>query len=258
MNNSNIETTSALNWLVPVFVIFVVALFLFLVYYWFKYFLIKKKRVEQAMDLVMLQVLIPKEVKKKEEQNVKEDFREIISVAEQLYSSLGSIYDQKILSKIIGQQRISFEIIAKGGEILFYVGTPKKLQSFIEKQIHSFYSTAQVEQNKDFKILQKDSPTECGSLELKRKFIYPLKTYKKLESDPLNGITNTLSKLDKNDRIGIQLLLKPTSGDWRYATSRAARWVQEGKFIGENEFLRILYLILDNIAMAGRGAGPGE
>ena len=258
MNNSNIETTSALNWLVPVFVIFVVALFLFLVYYWFKYFLIKKKRIEEAMDLVMLQVLIPKEVKKKEEQNVKEDFREIISVAEQLYSSLGSIYDQKILSKIIGQQRISFEIIAKGGEILFYVGTPKKLQSFIEKQIHSFYSTAQVEQNKDFKILQKDSPTECGSLELKRKFIYPLKTYKKLESDPLNGITNTLSKLDKNDRIGIQLLLKPTSGDWRYATSRAARWVQEGKFIGENEFLRILYLILDNIAMAGRGAGPGE
>jgi len=255
MNSTTVDSTSALSWLMPLIIVIFGLGLVVLIYLWLKYFLLKKRRVEEAKNLVMLQVLIPKEIKKKEDQNVKEDFKEVISVAEQLYSSFNSTYDKSLMTRFLGQPRISLEIIAKNGEILFYVGAPKKLLSFVEKQIHSVYPTAQIEENKNFKILDEKSKIAVGTLELKRRFVYPIKTYKKLESDPLGAITNTLSKLEKNDRIGIQILIKPTSGDWRYATSRSSRWIQEGRFIGENEFLRILYLVVDAITSGLKNAG---
>lgn len=253
--NNTVETSSSMQWLLPIVGIVFAIFILLILYYWLKSWLLKKKRIEQAKDLVMLQILIPKQIRKKDEQTVKEDFKEVMSVAEQFYSSFNSVYDSSIMARILGQQRISFEIVVKDGEILFYVGVPKKLQSFAEKQIHSVYANAQVEINKNFKILKPEAKIACGGLKLNRRFIYPIKTYKQLESDPLNSISNSLSKLDKNERAGIQLLIKPTGGNWRYATARASRWVQEGKFIGENEWFRILFLIVDWITSAFRGVG---
>lgn len=210
------------------------------------------------MDLVMMQVMIPKEIKKEDEKSFKEDFKEVMSVAEQLYSEFSSMYEKDWKTKILGQSRVSFEIIAKDGEILFYLGIPKGLKTFAEKQIHSFYPTAQIEINKNFKIFKTDSKVACGELQLNRRFIYPIKTYKQLESDPLNAITNALSKLSKDDRASIQLLIRPTSGNWRFATARASRWVQEGKFIGENELVRYAYLIMEAIFDAFRNKKQEE
>lgn len=258
MSEANLSTnTGAMEWILPVIAVIIGLFILTIIYYAIKLYLIKKRKINNAKDLVMLQVVVPKEIKKKEDQTVKEDFREVMSVAEQLYSSFASLYEKNLLSIILGQPRISFEIIAKNGEILFYIGVPKKLQSFAEKQINSYFPYAQIEANKNFKIFRANDKIASGGLVLKRRFIYPIKTYKQLESDPLNVITNNLSKLGKEERAAIQLVIKPTSGNWRYATNRASRWVQEGKFIGENEFLRVLFIIVDSITGAFRSSKEG-
>jgi hypothetical protein len=252
------QTSSTIGWFWPTVGIAFGLLIIAIIYFVIKNNLLKKKKINYAENLVMLQVLIPREVKREDERQVKEDFKEIMSVAEQLYSSFSALYEKKLLSKIVGQQNISFEIIAKNGEILFYVGVPKSLTSYAEKQIHSLYPSAQIEANKEFKILKPNAKIACGEIKLKRRFFYPIKTYKQLENDPLNSLTNAISKLDKEDRAGVQVLIKPTSGDWRYATSRASRWVQEGRFIGENEFLRVLYVFIDSITSILRGDKAGE
>lgn len=196
---------------------------------------LRRNNMEQAQDLVMLQILVPKRVIKKDNpQEIKEDFRELISVIEQLYSAVAGQYEKGLFWWIFGQPRLSFELIAKAGEILFYIGVPKKLQSFFEKQIYSVYPDAQIIANKDFKIFGPDLKIAAGYLKLSRKFIYPIKTYKNLESDPLNGITNSLSKLGEKDRATIQFLVRPNSGYWRYACSEAARNVAAGKMIHES------------------------
>ena len=257
MENS-VEASTTLGWFWPIVLIVFSLLAIGIVFYYIKNVILKKKRIAEARDLVMLQVLVPKETKREDEKGFKEDFREIMSIAEQLYSTFSSTYEKKFSTKILGQKNVSFEIIAKGGEIMFYLGVPRALKSFAEKQIHSFYPSAQIEENKNFKIFKSDSKIACGELRLNRRFIYPIKTYQKLESDPLNAITNVLSRLKKDEHACIQVLVRPTSGDWRFATSRASRWVQEGKFIGENEFLRYAYLAMESVMDATRNKKPGD
>lgn len=217
----------------------------------------KKNRLERAQELVMLQVLIPKDTVKKENEP-KEDFREIMSIAEQLFSSVAGQYKRGLFWKIFGQPRVSFEIIAKNNEILFFVGVPKNLHSFFEKQIHGIYPNAQVELSSEFRIFGPDLKVACGGLKLNRRYIYPIKTYKNLESDPLNGVSNALSKLGSQDRAIIQILLRPNSGSWRHACARAARHVQEGRFIGESDFYLILFMVVDFIMGAFRPANANN
>jgi len=252
------EANSTTSSLLIIIIIIIVLLAIVGFLYWLRLYFLKKRRIDQALDLVMMQIMIPREIKREDEKTIKEDFKEIMSVAEQLYSGFSSMYEKNWKTKILGQPRVSFEIIAKDGEILFYLGIPKNLKTFAEKQIHSFYPSAQIEINKNFKIFKTDSKVACGELQLNRRFIYPIKTYKQLESDPLNAVTNALSKLSKDDRADIQLILRPTSGDWRFATSRASRWVQEGKFIGENELVRYAYLTMEAIFDAFRNKKQEE
>lgn len=250
--NQGVETYNPFMELFLPIILIILAIFavVFVIYFLRKRF-IKKNRLEQAQDLVMLQVLIPKETKRKEDQQIKEDFREVISITEQLFSVVASHFQKGLFWRFFGQLRFSFEIVAKNNEILFYVGVPKNLKSFFEKQINGLYPAASVEENKDFKIFAPDMQTACGGLNLSRNYVYPIKTYKNLESDPLNGITNALSKLSHNERATIQILVRPNSGNWRFNTSRTAREIQEGKFSsdgGAGHFIGSFFnLIFDSL-----------
>jgi len=215
---------------------------------WLGWNLIKRRiSIEEAKNLVMFKVLIPKHYNtEQEERQQKDDYKETISVAEQFISSFYSLYNAtSFRSRIFGQRRISLEIIAKDGGIYFFVGVPKEIQSFAEKQIHSVYPDAQVEISDECMIFKDDLKHAVGGLKLARRFIYPIKTYKILESDPLNAVTNTLSKLGEGSRAGIQILIQPATSTWRYACSRAAKSVQEGKYVHENWFNKIVLAIFD-------------
>jgi len=204
-------------------------------FFWYKNKEKRKKGIRDAEKLVMLQVLLPKLVKKEEQKEQdKEDFRQVMSVAEQMFSSFSSAYNKKFGAQFLGQTRISFEIIAKNGEIFFYVGVPKEMQSFTERQIQALYPDAEVEPSKEFKIFSSDLQISYGALRTKEKFVFPIKTYKLLESDPLNPLSNALSKLDKNSRATVQVLIKPTSGDWKKAVEKTAQDIVENKPVNES------------------------
>jgi hypothetical protein len=71
-----------------------------------------------------------------ERKETTKDFKEMIGLMEQLYSSLKSVYSRKILKKILGQDLLSFEYIAHDNEIYFYIVIPKNYKHLIEKQIN--------------------------------------------------------------------------------------------------------------------------
>jgi hypothetical protein len=48
-----------------------------------------------------------------------------------------------------------------------------------------------------------------------KELFFPIKTYLKLESDPINNITNAFSKLEDDESAVIQILLRPTKDDWQ-------------------------------------------
>lgn len=161
-------------------------------------FLYGKRRYDfrRSIDMVFLRILIPKkESDQDEKKETVRDFKEQISLMEQLLSSLKAIHTKSLRSWIFGQDYISFEYIAHSQEIHFFVVVPKKAKNLIEKQISAFYSDAVIDEVDEIDIFANKKVVRAVELVLKKPFVYPIKTYQKLESDPMNTITSTLGKL---------------------------------------------------------------
>lgn len=228
MEGSGIVTGSLIGFIAFFFIAALIAAAV-VAYFWFTHQL----RYKRAADWVMLLVSVPKEqAKSPQEQTQNQDWRETISVAEQMIASFASLYSHKTIDKILGQPHVSFEIVAKNHEIFFYVGCTRQFQTLIEKTIYAFYPAAIIEESKEFRIFDQQLVTRAAQLKLVKNYVLPIKTYKQLEADPLNNLTNALSKLGETGRATIQFVIRPTNERWRLKVEEASRAVSEGKSVG--------------------------
>ena len=148
---------------------------------------------------------------------------------EQLLASLKSLYSQKILRKILGQETLSLEYITHENEIFFYVVCQKSSKKLIEKQINSFYTDAVIEETPEINIFEKQKYFASTYMHTLKSFAYPIKTYQKLESDPINTITNAFSKLDENQSGSLQIILKPIADSWQGLSTEISGKMLQGK-----------------------------
>lgn len=208
-----------------------------------------KKAVANAKDLIALKVLVPKGTGKKEEgEEGPRDFRESLSIAEQFLASFTAMHDPSFTKKLFGQERISFEIIAKNNLVTFYILAPKVYRELIERQLHSFYPDAQLQETDQFKIFDKPVFAAGRFLKTVKSFVFPIRTYRDLESDPLNAVTNAFSKMPETATGGLQIILRPTSGDWVKGVSSSAKALSEGKSLSKQpaiiEFFSSIFKLL--------------
>lgn len=176
----------------------------------------KKQDYKRTLELCFLKITLPKKDSDLDEKKeTTKDFKEMIGLMEQLFASLKSIHSRKLSKKILGQDLLSFEYIAHENEILFYVVVPKSYKALIEKQINGFYTDAIVEETTEVNIFKNRKYIQGTYLNTAKDFFFPIKTYEKLESDPINNITNALSKLDEDESAAIQIILKPIKDDWQ-------------------------------------------
>jgi len=213
-----------------------------------------KHELHRVKHLSIFQVNIPKEEKAKEHEPPK-DFREVISVAEQFFSTLGELYEKGIEKQLYNlQSQISLEIIALEGKIGFFCVCPREIETSIERQINSYWPTAQIVKTAIPNIFKTGAMVAC-ELKLTKKFILPIKTYKALESDPLNALTNTLSKMSGGSGVAIQLIVRPITDDWRRLAGVTAKKVQEGKsIISEKWYLKFFHFIFEILSGLFHGA----
>jgi hypothetical protein len=223
---TNLTTTTPLVdvwWTVPLVVLAV----LFLVGIWWRNRSARKGRVNKiktARERVFLQVKVPREMHGSEDE--RKDFRELVGVFEPLLASLAGVQGNG------GFPVFTLEVLAKRGEIRFLVTTPPEYQEMVERQIHSQYPSAQIEAVRDFRLYEGvDLATDAAQLTLKRIHHFPLKTYKQLELDPLNGLTNALSKLSEQAAAGVQITIKAAGNSWQKGTEKALKNALQGKEI---------------------------
>lgn len=158
--------------------------------------------------------------------------------AEQMFASLHSILrDARELKINDGyQEHLSFEIASVGGQIQFYVWTPRALRNFVESQIYSQYPTVQIRTaTADYTAHeQQHNVVYTAEVVLAESEFLPIKTFQSFEVDPLAGITGTLAKLeDTDDEIWIQILVRPVADDWHKASDAWVKRVRGGGFFGE-------------------------
>lgn len=60
--------------------------------------------------------------------------------------------------------------------------------------------------------------------------IYPIKTYKYFEDDPLSSLTNNIGNLKKTDHAVFQMIIKPVGSSWNRKAKKAASEVAKGSY----------------------------
>lgn len=183
---------------------------------------------KRALKRVTLLVVVPKEIIAKQNEQPT-TFRDYVAKIEPLFSALTSVVENDWKHQIFGQDHFAFEIVADKGEITFYISGPRHLQTLLEKQIHAHFPDAHIEQTRPH-IFDKDQGAFAATtLELGGNTLFPIKTYKNLEDDPLNALTNTLSKLGEDSAAVISVLIRPTLRNFQKTVQTVSAQLQQGK-----------------------------
>ncbi len=212
-------------WLILIAILGMVGL---LLYFMFVDSLRKKTWAPRVLESVFLEVSIPKESSEGEKDPQKQE-KDVIAIAEQFFSTIATS-EGRDMSHFLGiNEYIGLEIAAHNKKISFYINVPKRLQDLVEKQLHAQYPTAQIDLVKPYNIFTETSQAVGADLTLQKDYAFPVRTYKVMESDPLNSLTNSLSKLDANEGAAIQLLISPATGHWQSKPRHYALEIQQGR-----------------------------
>ncbi|MDO8581335.1 MAG: type IV secretion system DNA-binding domain-containing protein [bacterium] len=201
-----------------------------------RWFLHYGHRFSVSFKMVVLLVTLPKEAAKdkRDEKSMPathQNLQEKIAVAETFFASIGGMRAERgFKAWLFGREdHFSFEIVADKGLISFYIAIPTHHQQYIEQQIQAQYPEAQIDLTSDYNIFVPQGKVVGTYLTFKRSFFFPLKTYKKIESDTLNALTNSLSKIGASEGAVIQFVVRSAKGAWHKWGVRVAKEMQQGK-----------------------------
>ncbi|MEI7512726.1 MAG: type IV secretion system DNA-binding domain-containing protein [Candidatus Uhrbacteria bacterium] len=202
-----------------------------------RFFLHKRRSVKASFDLKVLLVRVPKILKPEDSQSDKsqQQIQELIGAMETVFATLGGLRAQKgLMAWLNGRNDLfTFEIVAHEDKISFYVCVPSDKQSFMEQQIHAQYPNAQIDEVPDYNLFSPNGVILGSHLTLRRENYFPIKSYRKLDSDSMNAITNALSKVDGKDGVAIQYVCRSAPKSWRKEGLRIARAMQQGKKLSD-------------------------
>ncbi len=183
----------------------------------------RKVAYVEATEHTMLQIIVPKDNDKKE------------LSAEQLFASLHGILRPKGEIEHEGslQEHISFEIVSEQNVINFYVWVPRHLKDYVESQVYAQYPTVQIiDDVEDYaKKDLGDALTVISEIKTTKDSIFPIRTFATFEVDPLAGITTVLAKLEPNEQLWIQYLMRPVDDSWH---AKSLQFITDSKTGGRS------------------------
>lgn len=171
---------------------------------------------------------------------------------EQVFATISGAHSvinkkEKYLKGMI-QLSFSFEIISIDGYIQFLVRTPSVFRDLVEGAIYAHYPDAEITEVYDYTT---DIPTQFpndrfnmwgSEVQLTNNEALPLRTYESFEDkmtqelkDPLAGVLETMSRIQKGEQVWLQIIVCPTENSvWvkrclAYAYKLAGKKTDAGK-----------------------------
>mgnify|MGYP001595208917 CR=1 FL=1 len=195
----------------------------------------------QSKHLIFLQVILPRDDSPKDkEKETEKDFREKVSVMAQFFRNIHETRELNMMNRIrvllFKHNVFSFELVAHNKVVDFYVTTPKYYQEIIEKQITSYYPGADIQAVDPYEHLLKDNKVKGFYAYEEKQFWFPIKTYKVIENDPLNDLTNIFTRLTDDETAIIQMVIRPRSDSWSKKAEKFGEAYYKGK---QNEGIKI-------------------
>lgn len=220
-------------------------------------------RSSKAFNRVVLLVMVPKE-KKSEGQGGQvgqedrlDQIKEEIGITETFFASVAGLRAQRgIINWLRGRNdHFAFEMVVHKQLIHFYIDVPIRMRSFMEQQIQAQFPNAQIEEMTDYNIFSEKSSIIGAYLGPERQAAFPFRTYKTMDSDPMAGLLNTLSKIrEGNDTAAVQFIVRSAHRKWRRKGIKLVREVRKGKkfehVANKTHFMKILEGIRDGLEVA--------
>lgn len=212
------------------------AAILFLLLLW--WFLRARANRARSLNMVFLKVLIPKKESKEDREKEgstyasEKDFKETVGVMTHFFEAIHSIHEEDFKYLVIGQDFFSLEYAVFNNQIFLYVVVPRNIVPLMEKQITGFYPDAYIEEVPDYNIFKPNSRVAGCYMRMLKAPWFPLRTYQRMGSDPLNTLSNVLSKLGPEEGAAIQFVVRPEGDGWQEKGRKRAEeiFVHEKKF----------------------------
>lgn len=181
------------------------------------------KNYERGLKMIPLMIHLPPasdDVDKggRDERDLTE---EVLSQAQVMYNIIASTSTKGFMSRVYGQRHMSFEIVATGGLVRYYVVVPYVLVDVVRQAVAASYPTARLEEVAEhtlFSEVGRMSGTIGGEFTLKKDFVYPIATYQESKRDASRALLNALSSASREDGVGVQILLRPAQDGWTKAS----------------------------------------
>ncbi|PID83177.1 hypothetical protein CSB11_02425 [Candidatus Campbellbacteria bacterium] len=185
-----------------------------------EYFKITARENDISIERVMYEIKIPKEVTKTP--------LAMEMVFSALYNGGGESRPTDVLFKGKRRHYYSLEIVSDGGEIKFYIWTPKALVKVVESAFYAQYPGVQLIEVQDytkFSAFDEKKDNLFGiEYKLSKEDPYPIKTYRKfgLESvglkpeevtDPMSHIIEVLSNIGPGEKVWLQMVIRAHKKD---------------------------------------------
>ena len=121
--------------------------------------------------------------------------------AESVFSGIAEIFREK-------PAPLSFEIVVQNGFLYFLVVCESAHRDLVRGQIFAHYPNIETEDVNDY-TTSLSLNSVVGELKLERPDVYPIKTYKELESDFLASFSGMATSLSKDAILAMQLVVEP-------------------------------------------------
>jgi hypothetical protein len=215
-------------------------------------------------DLVYMKVQLPRsDSKMDQERRTEKDFKEKVAIMSQLFRAMYEVRElnlwHKIKTIIWQNDDISFELFIEKQQLSFYVVIDRELASIVEKQITTFYSDADIKtEKKPYNLFEKGKKAKTYFMYAENEFWYPINTYKTMEQDPLNDLSNVFSKLEPSEKAAIQIIINPVSNQkWNKTTEQMGTLLFKSKKLPIKIPIPVIGPILALLFNAFRGSSSG-
>ena len=194
-------------------------------------------KMKHAFDRTLLHILVPKEKKSEGASNAGqeerlEQIKEEIGITETLFSAIAALKAERGFMRLFRgrNDHISFEIVVHNNLIHFYIAVPHKIKGFIEQQVNAQYPYAHIEEISDYNIFTEKSSIVGAYLSGKNVHVFPFKTYKNMDSDPMSAVLNVLARInEQNSSAAVQFVVRSAHRKWRRRGVRIVREVKKGE-----------------------------
>lgn len=182
--------------------------------------------------------------------DVPKDTEQSPKAVEHFFSHLSGGYRHLVLKEKYweGQTQpiFSLELISIGGNIQYLIRTQVKYRDLVEAALFAQYPDAEIAEVADYteatpRIFPSETHDMWGTeFVLSKPNAYPIRTYPQFEhslsqefKDPLISLLEALAKMRAGEQIWLQIILTPTTSDWREAGGKLVN-----KILGKKEVIK--------------------